>query len=219
MDDTDVSIFYIIYLIFINLKIFQTLSNFFEHFQTLLIIYFQVQSMMQMSAQPSMIPSSRTRGKTAASSTTGARPMMKKYKCKKCDHEPFTTKYGLAMHINVKHEKKGVKCNICDKTMASHHLEGHMNVHAISFKFTCQEKVKKTGEKCGKKFKQKPGILRHVKQVHAKLYGMAKVKVLEKSKMQFETREDYGLHHEEKGMETEQVNQLVEEYGEEVMVE
>ena len=31
-DDTDVSIFYIIYLIFINLKIFQTLSNFFEHF-------------------------------------------------------------------------------------------------------------------------------------------------------------------------------------------
>ena len=46
VDDTDVSIFYIIYLIFINLKIFQTLSNFFEHFRTLLIIYFQVQSMM-----------------------------------------------------------------------------------------------------------------------------------------------------------------------------
>ena len=40
------------------------------------------------------------------------------------------------------HEKKGVKCNICDKTMASHHLDGHMNVHAISFKFTCEEKVK-----------------------------------------------------------------------------
>ena len=35
VDDTDVSIFYIIYLIFISLKIFQTLSNFlntFEHF-------------------------------------------------------------------------------------------------------------------------------------------------------------------------------------------
>ena len=32
MDDTDVSIFYIIYLIFINLKIFQALSNYFEHF-------------------------------------------------------------------------------------------------------------------------------------------------------------------------------------------
>ena len=166
--------------------------------------------MMQMTAQPSMIPSSRTRGKTAESSTTGARLMMKKYKCKKCGHEPFTTKYGLAMHINVKHEKKGAKCNICDKTMASHHLEGHMNVHAMSLKFTCEEKVKKTGEKCGKKFNQKPGILRHVKQVHAKLYGMAKVKVLEKSKMQFETREDYGLHHEEKGMEMEQVDQLVE---------
>ena len=103
--------------------------------------------------------------------------------------------------------------------MASHHLEGHMNVHAISFKFTCEEKVKKTGEKCGKKFKQKPGILRHVKQVHAKLYSMAKVKVLEKSEMQFETREDYGLHHEEKGMEMEQVDQLVKEYGEEVIVE
>ena len=48
---------------------------------------------------------------------------------------------------------------------------------------------------------------------------MAKVKVLEKSEMQFETREDYGLHHEEKGMVMEQVDQLVEEYGEEVMVE
>ena len=48
---------------------------------------------------------------------------------------------------------------------------------------------------------------------------MAKVKVFEKSKMQFETREDYGLHHEEKGMEMEQVDQLVEEYEEEVMVE
>ena len=70
-----------------------------------------------------------------------------------------------------------------------------------------------------KEVKQKPGILRHVKQVNAKLYGMAKVKVLEKSEMQFETREDYGLHHEEKGMETEQVDQIVEEYGEEVMVE
>ena len=32
VDDTDVSIFYIIYLIFINLKLFQILSNFFEHF-------------------------------------------------------------------------------------------------------------------------------------------------------------------------------------------
>ena len=164
---------------------------------------------MQMSAQPAMIPSCRTRGKTAASSTTDARPMMKNYKYKKCSHEPFTTKYRLAMHINVKHEKKRVKCNICDKTMASHHLDGHMNVHAISFKFTCEEKVKKTGEKCGKKFELKSGILRHFKQVHVKSYGMAKVKVLEKSEMQFETREDYGLHHEEKGMEMEQVDQIV----------
>ena len=45
------------------------------------------------------------------------------------------------------------------------------------------------------------------------------MKVLEKSKMQFETREDYGLHHEEKGMEMEQVDRIVEEYGEVVMVE
>ena len=103
--------------------------------------------------------------------------------------------------------------------MASHHLDGHMNVHAILFKFTFEEKVKKMGEKCGKKFKQRSGILRHVKQVHAKSYSMAKVEVLEKSEMQFEMREDYGLHHEEKGMETEQVDQIVEEYGEEVMVE
>ena len=32
VDDTDVIIFYIIYLIFINLKIFQTLSNFMNTF-------------------------------------------------------------------------------------------------------------------------------------------------------------------------------------------
>ena len=55
-------------------------------------------------------------------------------------------------------------------------------------------------------------------QVHAKSYGMAKVKVLEKTKMQFEMREDYGLHHEERGMETEQVDQIVGEYGEVVIV-
>ena len=131
-----------------------------------------------MSAQLRVIPSTstvRTRGKTA-SSTTGARLMTKKYKCKKCDHEPFTTKYGLAIHINVKHEKRGVKYNICDNSMGGHHLDGHMNVHAISLKFTCKEKLKKTGEKCGRKFKQKSGILRYVKQIHVKSYAMAKVR-------------------------------------------
>ena len=196
--------------------------NTIEHIRTLLNAYFQGQQilMMQMPVELRVIPSTsriQTRGKTA-SSTTGVRLMVKKYKCQKCDHELFTTKYGLAQHIKVKYEEKGVKCDIWDKSMASHNLDGHMNIHAISYKFTCEEKLKKTGAKCERDFKQKLGIVRHLKEIHTKSYAVAKVKVLEKSEMEFEMREDYELYHGEKSMEREPEEQMVDEYGEVVML-
>ena len=123
----------------------------------LLNISFQGQQIPTMQVPARALPSTsgvKMRSR-ASTSTTGVEPMTKKYKCLKYNHQPFVTKYELAQHMQVKHAEKGMQCDICGKSMEAHHLEGHRDIHAISSRFTCKEKMKKTGLKCGKGFKQK----------------------------------------------------------------
>ena len=79
--------------------------------------------------------------------------------------------------------------------------------------------MKKTRSKCRKGFKQKSGIVRHLKQVHGKSFGFPKLKVLETSEMEFESSADYGLHQEERTLEVQEVEKIVDEYGEVAVLE
>ena len=59
----------------------------------------------------------------------------------------------------------------------------------------------------------------HCKQVHGKSFGLAKMKVLKMSEMEFESGADYGLLQEERTLEEQEVEKMVDEYGEVVTVE
>ena len=62
--------------------------------------------------------SGRMETRRRSSTQPDATPLKKKYKCVKCSHLPFLTKYGLAEHINIKHQSKGVACDICGNLMS-----------------------------------------------------------------------------------------------------
>ena len=67
--------------------------------------------------------------------------------------------------------------------------------------------------------KQKPGIRRHIKNVHGKAMNKAKVKIIDRSEIEYESKEDYEVGKRETHMTVENVNILIEQFGEEVMVE
>ena len=120
-----------------------------------------------------------------------ATPLKKKYKCMKCSHLPFLTKYGLAEHINIKHQSKGVACGICGNLMSAHHLIDQKDHHTLSNRYICEEINKKMGKMCLTSCKQKSGIHRHIKNVHGKTMNKAKVKIIDRSEIEYESKEDY----------------------------
>ena len=87
--------------------------------------------------------SGRMETRRRSSTQPDATPLKKKYKCMKCSHPPFVTKYGLAEHINVKYQSKVTACDICGNLMSTHHLKDHNDHHALSNRYICEEINKK----------------------------------------------------------------------------
>ena len=173
---------------------------------------------MQPTTSTTVITRSSAVQKT--STTPGKTPMKKIYKCSKCTHPPFQTKYSLAIHISIKHEAKGAQCDICSERMSSHHLAGHKDKHTITDRYHCKEKVPGTGKICTKSFKQKSGVLQHLKQTHkGKLFAATNLNIIYKKDLKHISREDYAWDHEVKVMTAEEVNKLVNTHGEEIYVE
>ena len=74
-------------------------------------------------------------------------------------------------------------------------------------------------KECGKSYKQKSGIVRHLKNMHkGKLFATAKFKILDRDEMEYETKASYVHEHEEKDLAADEVSWLVEAYGEEVYI-
>ena len=89
--------------------------------------------------------SGRMETRRRSSTQPDATPLKKKYKCVKCSHLSFLTKYGLAEHINIKHQSKGVACDICGNLMSTHHLIDQKDRHTLSNRYICEEINKKNG--------------------------------------------------------------------------
>ena len=124
-----------------------------EHYRTLSNIYFQ---QPPKPAQPKPSTSKATTPSTQATPSTRTTKML--YQCKLCNHEPFQTKYGLARHISVKHEKRGTRCKICKRRMVHYHISNHLDSHGLTNRYHCKEKSKVIGGECDKQYKQLLGI-------------------------------------------------------------
>ena len=146
------------------------------------------------------------------STTPEQLPMKKIFKCAKCNHPPFQTKNGLAQHISI--------YDICGKTMSVHHLPDHKDSHSLRDRYICQEKVASTGKACQKSYKQKSGIVRHLKNVHkGKSFLSARLKIIDRKDLQYETKDNYAWKDQKKDLLADEVARLVETYVEEVYVE
>ena len=163
--------------------------------------------------------SGRMETRRRSSTQPDATPLKKKYKCVKCSHLPFLTKFGLAEHINIKLQSKGIACDICGNLMSADHLKDHKDCHTLSNRYICEEINKKMGKMCLTGCKQKSGIHRHIKNVHGKTMNKVKVKIIDRSEIEYESKEDYEVGKRETHMTAENVNTLVQQFGEEVMVE
>ena len=153
--------------------------------------------------------SGRKETRRRSSTQPDATPLKKKYKCMKCSHLPFLTKYGLAEHINIKHQSKGIACDICGNLMSAHHLIDHKDRHTLSNRYICEEINNKMGKMCFTGCKQKSGIHRHIENVHGKTMNKAKVKIIDRSEIECESKEDYEVGKRETHMTAENVNVLV----------
>ena len=99
-----------------------------EHSRTLLNIYFQQGQTILTPPGLLITPTQATIPTVSTHSRSGLRrrsstepelqPMKKKYRCIKCEHPPFLTKYGLAQHFSIKHKHKDAQCEICGKNMS-----------------------------------------------------------------------------------------------------
>ena len=65
--------------------------------------------------------------------------------------------------------------------MSIHHLPDHKDSHNLINRYICEEKVATTGKICQNTYKQKSGIVRHLKTAHkGKSHGSAKLKVIDR---------------------------------------
>ena len=169
---------------------------------------------------PTVLTRSRSGLRRRSSKDPELQPMKKKYRCIKCEHLPFLNKYRLAQHVSIKHKHKGAQCEICGKNMSVHHLDDHRDSHCLTNRDTREEKNKKSGEMCLKGYKQKSGMDRHLKSMHGgKSLKNAKVKIVDRDELEYESKDDYQFVEKEKNIAAEDINQIVEDFGEEIMVE
>ena len=200
-----------------------------EHSQTLSNIYFQQGQTVLTPPGPLITPAQATIPTVSTCSRSGLRrsstdpelqPMKKKYRCIKCEHPPLLTKYRLAQHVSIKHKHKGVQCEICGKNMSVYHLDDHKDSHCLTNRYICEEKIKKSEEMCLKGYKQKSAMDRHLKSMHGgKSLKNAKVKIVDRDELEYESKDDYQFVEKEKNVAAEDIKQIVEDYGEEIMVE
>ena len=104
--------------------------------------------------------------------------------------------------------------------MSVHHLPDHKDSHTLRDRYICQEKVASTGKACQKSYKQKSGIVRHLKNAHkGKSFSSARLKFIHRKDLQYKMKDNYTWEHQEKDLAVDDVVRLVETYGEEVYVE
>ena len=91
--------------------------------------------------------------------------------------------------------------------------------HSLRDRYICQEKVVNTGKACKKSYKQKSGIVRHLKNAHkGKSFSSARLKIIDRKDLQYKMKDNYAQEHQEKDLVVDEVVRLVETYGEEVYV-
>jgi len=86
----------------------------------------------------------------------------KKIGCEVCD-KTFPTKADLVKHNKASHESSGtelVKCDICDQSFKASYMRRHKY-----YKHTSNSLPKHCGE-CGKEFKSREIMLKHVRKIH-----------------------------------------------------
>ena len=103
--------------------------------------------------------------------------------------------------------------------MSVYHLDDHKDSHCLTNRYICEEKIKKSGEMCLKGYKQKSGMDRHLKNMYGgKSLKHAKVKIVDRDELEYESKDDYQFVEMTKIVAAEDINKIVEDYGEEVMV-
>ena len=71
------------------------------------------------------------------------------------------------------------------------------------------------GDVCERSYKQKSALVRHLREKHnIKSIEAAHIKIMEGKRVGYETSGDYAVEVEEMELRVEQVNSLVEKYGE-----
>ena len=112
----------------------------------------------------------------------------------------------------------GSKCPICSKVMSKYHIAQHLDRHTLAKRFQCKQKLPR-GDVCERSYKQKSALVCHLREKHnIKSIESAKIKIVEGKRVGYETLGHYEVEVEEMELRWEQVNSLVEKYGE-VIVE
>ena len=92
-------------------------------------------------------------------------------------------------------------------------MAGHMDKHCLSNKFQCKESVGKGV--CTKSYKQKSALCHHLAGKHNKTLESAKIKILGKDEVVYESKDLYKRADEDRADTT---NELINEFREEVYV-
>ena len=104
--------------------------------------------------------------------------------------------------------------------MLHYHLLDHMDSHSLMDRYICKEKVKGRGVVCNKGYKQKSAIRWHLKNDHkGKALGSANVEIKDVNELEYEMKEDYVVNEEERELAADEVNKLVDVWGQEVYVQ
>ena len=98
--------------------------------------------------------------------------------------------------------------------MSKYHISGHLDRHTLTKRFQCREKLSRNVV-CDRGYKQKSVLIRHLKEKHgSKSLEVANVFITSEKQVSYETAGDYELEEEEEELRAEQVNALVDDFGE-----
>ena len=122
--------------------------------------------------------------------------------------------------MSIKHKSQGARCKIYGKNVLHYHLPDHMDSHSLMDRYICKEKVKRSGSVCNKGYKQKSAIRWHLKNDHKeKALRSANVEIKDVNELEYEMKEDYEVDEEERELAADEMNTLVDEWGQEVYLE
>ena len=104
-------------------------------------------------------------------------------------------------------------CQICSRNMSKYHMSGHMDKHCLFHRFQYKEGVGKGV--CTKSYKQKSALCHHLAAKHNKSLSSAKVNILGKDEFVYESKDLHERADEDRSV---TINELIDEFGEEVYV-